>query len=109
MTITAILSALAQEQHGLIELLQRPRKVTHAGRDFWLGDLHGQPVVLALAKIGKVAAATAAAALMERFGAQRMVFIGVAGAPGADRQRRPFCLGRSRVQHPAQCFAVSRA
>ena len=43
---TAILSALAEEQHGLIDLLQQPRQVTHTGRDFWLGDLHGQPVVL---------------------------------------------------------------
>lgn len=75
----AILSALAQEQHGLIELLHNLNQVTHAGRDFWLGDLHGQRVVLALSKIGKVAAATTATTLIERFGVQRMVFIGVAG------------------------------
>jgi adenosylhomocysteine nucleosidase len=76
---TAILSALAQEQHGLIELLANPSQVSHAGRDFWLGDLHGQRVVLALSKIGKVAAATTATALIERFDVQRMVFTGVAG------------------------------
>ncbi|MCZ8257421.1 MAG: 5'-methylthioadenosine/adenosylhomocysteine nucleosidase, partial [Polaromonas sp.] len=61
-TPTAILSALLQEQQGLMELLHHPRKVSHAGRDFWLGDLHGRPVVLALSKIGKVAAATTATA-----------------------------------------------
>ena len=83
MTVTAILSALAQEQNGLIELLRGPRKVHNAGRAFWQEDLHGQPAVVALSKIGKVAAATTAAALMERFGAQRMVFIGVAGGLGA--------------------------
>jgi adenosylhomocysteine nucleosidase len=76
---TAILSALAEEQHGLIELLHQPRKVQHAGRDFWLGDLHGQPVVLALSKIGKVAAATTATALIERFAVRQIVFTGVAG------------------------------
>ena len=76
---TAILSALAEEQHGLIDLLQQPRQVTHAGRDFWLGDLHGHPVVLALTKIGKVAAATTATALIERFAVRRIVFTGVAG------------------------------
>ena len=43
-TPTAILSALLQEQQGLMELLHHPRKVTHASRDFWLGDLHGKPV-----------------------------------------------------------------
>ena len=99
MTITAILSALAQEQHGLIGLLQRPRKVTHAGRDFWQGDLHGQPVVLALSKIGKVAAATTAAALMERFGAQRMVFVGVAGGLGAGVAVGDVVVGQFFLQH----------
>ena len=78
-TRTAILSALAEEQHGLIELLHQPRKVKHAGREFWLGDLHGQQVVLAVSKIGKVAAATTATALIERFGVHRIVFTGVAG------------------------------
>jgi adenosylhomocysteine nucleosidase len=83
MALTAILSALPAEQQGLAELLQRPRSVIHASREFWLGDLHGQPVVLALSKIGKVAAATTATALIERFGAQRIVFTGVAGGMGA--------------------------
>ena len=81
---TAILSALAEEQQGLLGLLRQPRSVTRAGREFWLGDLHGQPVVLALSRIGKVAAATTATTLIEAFGARRLVFTGVAGgvAPG---------------------------
>jgi adenosylhomocysteine nucleosidase len=96
---TAILSALAQEQSGLIELLQGPSKVTHAGRDFWQGHLHGQPVVLALSKIGKVAAATTAAALIERFGARRMVFTGVAGGLGAGVAVGDVVVGQCFVQH----------
>lgn len=82
MPLTAILSALPEEQSGLLELLQRPRKVAHASRDFWQGDLHGKPVVLALSKIGKVASAATACALIERFKAQRIVFTGVAGGVG---------------------------
>ena len=81
---TAILSALAEEQQGLLEMMQQPRRVTRAGRDFWLGDLYGQPVVLALSRIGKVAAATTATTLIEAFGAQRLVFTGVAGGLEAD-------------------------
>lgn len=77
---TAILSALAQEQHGLIGLLAGGSREQHAGREFWLGDLHGQPVVLALSRIGKVAAATTATALIERFDVARMIFTGVAGS-----------------------------
>ena len=96
---TAILSALAQEQHGLIELLQRPSKVTHAGRDFWLGVLHGQSVVLALSKIGKVSAATTTTALIERFGVQRIVFTGVAGGLSTDIHVGDVVVGQSFVQH----------
>ena len=81
---TAILSALAEEQHGLIDLLESPACVRHAGRDFHTGRLWGHPVVIALSRIGKVAAATTATVLVERFAVQRMVFTGVAGglAPG---------------------------
>ena len=73
MTRTAILSALAEEQQGLLELLQQPQKISHAGRNFWQGELHGQPVLLALSRIGKVAAATTATALIERFKVSRIV------------------------------------
>ncbi|MDQ6881106.1 MAG: 5'-methylthioadenosine/adenosylhomocysteine nucleosidase, partial [Pseudomonadota bacterium] len=57
-----------------------------AGREFWLGRLHGRPVVAVLSRIGKVAAATTATALVERFGVRRIVFTGVAGglAPGVN-------------------------
>ena len=95
----ALLSALAEEQHGLVERLKNPEKITHAGRDFWQGELHGYAVVLGLSKIGKVAAATTATALIERFGATRMVFTGVAGglAPGVNVG--DVVVGQSYLQH----------
>lgn len=96
---TAILSALVQEQRGLIELLRQPRQTRHAGRDFWRGELHGQPVVLALSKIGKVAAATTAAALIERFGVGRIVFTGVAGGLGRGVKVGDVVVATDFVQH----------
>ena len=98
-TPTAILSALLEEQRGLIELLEQPQKITHASRDFWLGNLHGQPVVLALSKIGKVAAATTASALIERFGAQRIVFTGVAGGLGKGVRVGDIVVAQDFMQH----------
>lgn len=96
---TAILSALAEEQQGLLERLQSPRRVARAGRDFWQGQLHGQPVVLALSRIGKVAAATTATTLIEAFGAQRVVFTGVAGGIAAGVQVGDVVVAQEFVQH----------
>ena len=98
MTI-AILSALAQEQSGLIELLQRPRTLAHAGRQFWLGELHGHDVVLALSRIGKVAAATTTAALIERLGARRVIFTGVAGGLGQGVKVGDVVVASEFLQH----------
>ena len=96
---TAILSALQEEQRGLIELLQQPQKIKHASRDFWIGNLHDQPVVLALSKIGKVSAATTTAALIERFGAQHIVFTGVAGGLGNGVQVGDIVVAQDFMQH----------
>lgn len=96
---TAILSALAEEQQGLLDLLQDPRRVQRAGREFWQGELHGQPVVLALSRIGKVAAATTTTTLIEAFGAQRLVFTGVAGGIAPGVQVGDVVVAQEFVQH----------
>lgn len=96
---TAILSALPEEQQGLIEQLQNPSCQTRAGRMFWCGELHGQPVVLALSKIGKVAAATTATTLIEAFGVHRIVFTGVAGGLGPGVQVGDVVVATEFLQH----------
>ena len=99
MDCTAILSALAEEQQGLIEQLQNPQRVERAGRVFWTGNLLGQPVVLALSKIGKVAAATTATTLIESFDARRIVFTGVAGGLGDGVNVGDVVVASGFVQH----------
>lgn len=95
----AILSALAEEQAGLVEQLQGAYCVRHAGRDYWTGELHQQPVVLALSRIGKVAAATTTSALVERFGARALVFTGVAGGVGRGVHVGDVVVGDGYIQH----------
>ena len=95
----AILSALAEEQHGLVDAMQDMQCLRHAGRDFWLGRLHGHEVVCALSGIGKVAAATTTAALIERFGVRGILFTGVAGGIGADVNVGDVVIARSFLQH----------
>lgn len=103
---TAILSALAEEQGGLLEQLHQAQSIQHAGREFWCGVLHGQPVVLALSRIGKVAAATTTAALIEKFGVAQVVFTGVAGGVGPGVQVGDVVLARSFVQHDMNAYPL---
>ena len=96
---TAILSALAEEQLGLIEQLANPTQIQRGGRQFWRGELQGHPVVLGLSKIGKVAAATTATTLIEAFGVSRIVFTGVAGGVGPGVQVGDVVVATDFVQH----------
>jgi adenosylhomocysteine nucleosidase len=98
MTI-AILSALPEEQAGLLGLLDRPECVQRAGREFWRGTIHKRPVVLALSRVGKVAAATTATTLIEHFGVRSIVFTGVAGGLAAHVQVGDVVIGTQYVQH----------
>jgi adenosylhomocysteine nucleosidase len=95
----AILSALVDEQRGLIDHLQGARCVDHAGRKFWLGHLQGVPVVLTVSRIGKVSAALTAATLIERFKVSAIVFTGVAGAMDEALQVGDVVIAREFLQH----------
>src|SRR5260370_87227 len=98
MTI-AILSALPQEQEGLVHALSDAQGTAHAGRMFWRGRLHGHDVVCALSGIGKVAAATTATPLIERCGVRRIAFTGVAGGLGAGVRVGDVVVADEYLQH----------
>ena len=96
---TAIVSALHDELASVLALMPDEHKQVVGGREFWVGHLYGQDVVAVLSGIGKVAAATTATLLIERFGVKRIVFTGVAGGLGADVQVGDVVLARSFLQH----------
>ncbi len=95
----ALVSAMHQELAAVLDLMPDERRTRAAGRDFWVGHLHGQEVVAVLSRIGKVAAATTATALIERFGATRIVFTGVAGGLGAGVQVGDVVVADTFLQH----------
>jgi adenosylhomocysteine nucleosidase len=82
----AIMGAMQEELQGLKHALQNAHTINMGGRQVTTGHWHGHPVVLVLSRIGKVAAATTATALIERFDVREIVFTGVAGglAPGVN-------------------------
>ena len=72
------MAAMHPEQSAVLAALPDERRQVLAGRAFWHGHWHGHAVVAVLSGIGKVAAATTAALLVDRFGAKRIVFTGTA-------------------------------
>lgn len=95
----AIVSALHDELSKVLALMPDEQKQVRAGREFWLGHLHKQAVVVVLSGIGKVAAATTATLLIEHFGVDRIVFTGVAGALGQDVKVGDMVLASSFLHH----------
>ena len=96
---TAIVAALHDELASVLALMPDEHKQTVAGRDFWVGHWHGREVVAVLSGIGKVAAATTATLLIERFGVQRMVFTGVAGGLGHGVRVGDVVVAEALLQH----------
>lgn len=94
-----IISALHEEQAGLVELLQDPKKITIGMRDYVSGKFAGQECVLVLSRIGKVAAAATVATLIERFGVTHVLFTGVAGAGDKAVGIGDIVIADSLVQH----------
>ncbi len=95
----ALISAMHEELSAVLALMPGEKKVTHAGREVWRGQLHGQEVVAVLCRIGKVAAATTATALIEHFGVRHIVFTGVAGGLGAGVRVGDIVVADGFLQH----------
>jgi adenosylhomocysteine nucleosidase len=94
-----IISALHEEQQGLVEAMQSPYKLIHGMREVWVGQLWEIDAVCVLSRIGKVAAAMTATLLVEKFGVTHILFTGVAGSGDARVRVGDLVVAESLVQH----------
>ncbi|MFL6658001.1 MAG: 5'-methylthioadenosine/adenosylhomocysteine nucleosidase [Massilia sp.] len=94
-----IISALQEEQEGLVEAMQSPVTVMHGMRSYTAGNIAGIAAVCVLSRIGKVAAATTATILIEKFGVTHLLFTGVAGAGDVGVRVGDLVVADSLVQY----------
>ncbi len=94
-----IISALAEEQQGLVEAMQGPARLMHGMREYTSGRIGAVDAVCVLSRIGKVAAATTATMLVEKFGVTHILFTGVAGAGDAGIRVGDIVVAESLVQY----------
>lgn len=94
-----IISALHEEQQGLVEAMQGPKRRSHGMRDYTLGTLWNIDAVCVLSRLGKVAAAMTASILVEKYGVTHIVFTGVAGSGAKHVKVGDIVVAESLLQH----------
>jgi adenosylhomocysteine/aminodeoxyfutalosine nucleosidase len=76
----AIMGAMPEEIEPIIDKLDDVQTDVYGDNKYYEGTYHGQEVVVAYSKIGKVFATLTATTLIEKFGCDMLLFSGVAGA-----------------------------
>ncbi|MHA7202200.1 phosphorylase family protein, partial [Burkholderia pseudomallei] len=97
-----ILAALPEELGDLVAAMRDDGPVdtvTLGRRDYHVGVAHGVRCVVTLARVGKVAAAATASALIHRFDVRAIVFTGVAGGVASDVSVGDVVVADALLQH----------
>lgn len=97
--IIGIMGAIPQEVEGIIAILQDKTAITLGQRTYYQGRLGQQQVVVVYSRIGKVAAAATASALLLRFNVSEIIFIGVAGGIAPHIEVGDVVVARDLVQY----------
>lgn len=94
-----IISALHQEQAGLIDSLQAAQTEMHGMRNFTSGRLWGHEVVCVVSRVGKVAATATVASLIHHYQVSHVIFTGVAGGIGHEVNIGDIVVAESLLQY----------
>src|SRR3954454_20997813 len=93
------MSAMPDELAAVLADAASDRIVTAFGREFHQVRRAGGDAVLVVSRIGKVAAATTAGLLLERFGCDAIVFTGLAGAVAPALRVGDIVIATELLQH----------
>jgi len=98
-----IISALQEEQTGLIDAMENKQIRRKGLRDYVSGTLFGVEVTCVLSRIGKVAAATTATSLIEQHGVTHILFTGVAASADQQVAIGDIVIADHLIQHDLDC------
>ncbi len=109
MAIYGIIGAMDSEVDNLKARLNDAAVHSVAGRDFTVGTLGGESVVVVKSGIGKVAAAVTAQILIDKFGVNALINTGMAGGLDARLAVKDLVVGTAAVQHDFDLTAFGHA
>ncbi len=99
MSKIAIMGAMPEEVAPIVAKLDDLKETVYAANTYYEGSYNGQEVVVAYSKIGKVFATLTATMLIEKFGCDRLLFSGVAGAISDDLNIGDLIIADGLCQH----------
>lgn len=94
-----IMGAMPEEIARFEREMTLERTERHGMREYHIGRLCGHEVVVVFSRIGKVAAASTATTLLERFGVEGIIFTGVAGGVDPQLNVGDVVVADALVQH----------
>ena len=99
MSKIAIMGAMPEEVAPIVAKLDDLKETVYAANTYYEGAYNGQKVVVAYSKIGKVFATLTATMLIEKFGCDRLLFSGVAGAISDELKIGDLIIADGLCQH----------
>ena len=93
------MGAMPEEVAPIVAKLDELKETVYAANTYYEGSYNGQKVVVAYSKIGKVFATLTATMLIEKFGCDRLLFSGVAGAISDDLNIGDLIIADGLCQH----------
>jgi len=95
----AIMGAMPEEIAPILKELGSYKTVEYAGNSYYEASYKGLELVIAYSKIGKVFSTLTAATMIEHFGAEKLLFSGVAGAVSPTLQVGDLVIATQLAQH----------
>ena len=108
MTI-AIMGAMREEIEPILENVGEYQTHEYAGNLFYTCAYAGHELVIAYSKIGKVFSAITATVMIERFGAQKLLFSGVAGGISDELKIGDLIMATQLCQHDVDITAFGHS
>lgn len=104
----AIMGAMPEEITPILAQLNSYEMKEYANNTYYLAHYHGHELVIAYSKIGKVFSTLTATIMIEHFGAEVLLFSGVAGGGSSAIQVGDVVVATQTVQHDIDITAFGR-
>ena len=107
--IIGIMGAMPDEVDQLCAKLENVTVEPYGGVEYHRGTLAGKQVVVCCAGMGKANAAATTQVLITRYGAEKIIFSGIAGNMTSKIGIGDVCVGETVVYHDAQNDMIAQS